>query len=116
MQKAIVSSPTVAIVPKRPARASVAVKASRSDNAVSQGMKLALIVPAVAAAMLMVGGPSEAKIFGKTGSSTESSQSGYDMTGTKHRGLKPGQRKELLAAAKENAQKAQQGIKKAVKE
>lgn len=31
--------------------------------------------------MLMVGGPSEAKIFGKTGSSTESSQSGYDMTG-----------------------------------
>ena len=29
----------------------------------------------------MVSGPSEAKIFGKTGSSTESSQSGYDMTG-----------------------------------
>ena len=39
-----------------------------------------------------------------------------DIVGTKHRGLKPGQRKELLAAAKENAQKVQQGIKKAVKE
>lgn len=38
------------------------------------------------------------------------------LSGTKHRGLKPGQRKELLAAAKESAQKAQQGIKKAVKE
>ena len=37
-------------------------------------------------------------------------------SGTKHRGLKPGQRKELMAAAKDNAQKAQQGVKKAVKE
>lgn len=37
-------------------------------------------------------------------------------SGTKHRGLKPGQRKELMAAAKEKAQEAQQGIKKAVKE
>ena len=88
-------------------------------------------------------------MFGRSGSSTESSQSGYDMTGklelvtmsllqlqvvhthhkscwrlvppnsgTKHRGLKPGQRKELMAAAKDSAQKgikeAQQGIKKAV--
>ena len=96
--------------------------------------------------MLMVSGPSEAKMFGKASSSTESSQSGYDMTGnheeqhthtfkcliqrcklfmvftysactgTKHRGLKPGQRKELMAAAKEEARKTQQGIKKAVKE
>ena len=37
-------------------------------------------------------------------------------SGTKHRGLKPGQRKELMAAAKDKAQQAQQGIKKAVKE
>lgn len=37
-------------------------------------------------------------------------------SGTKHRGLKPGQRKELMAAAKDNAQKAQQGVKKAVKD
>ena len=37
-------------------------------------------------------------------------------TGTKHRGLKPGQRKELMAAAREEAKKAQEGIKKAVKE
>ena len=31
--------------------------------------------------MLLIGGPSEAKMFGRSGSSTESSQSGYDMTG-----------------------------------
>ena len=95
----------------------------------------------MAAAMLMMSGPSEAKMPGKSVSSTESSQSGYDMTGkpillpqkhlvglfassamledikpvnsgTKHRGLKPGQRKEIMAAAKDSAQKAQQGVKK----
>lgn len=36
-------------------------------------------------------------------------------SGTKHRGLKPGQRKELMASAKEAAQKATKGIKEAVK-
>lgn len=35
--------------------------------------------------------------------------------GTKHRGLKPGQRKELMASAKEEAQNLQKGIKKAIK-
>ena len=35
----------VAVAPRRPVRASVVVKASKSDNAVSQGPKLALIVP-----------------------------------------------------------------------
>ena len=37
------------------------------------------------------------------------------LSGTKHRGLKPGQRKELMASAKEEAQNLQKGIKKAVK-
>ena len=37
---------------------------------------------AMAAAMLMVSGPSEAKMHaGKAGSSSESSEAGYDMTG-----------------------------------
>lgn len=40
-----------------------------------------MFLTAVAAAMLMISGPSEAKMFGRSGSSTESSQSGYDMTG-----------------------------------
>ena len=35
----------VGVAPRRPVRASVVVKASKSDNAVSQGPKLALIVP-----------------------------------------------------------------------
>ena len=37
------------------------------------------------------------------------------IAGTKHRGLKPGQRKELMANAKAQAQKAAQGVKEAVK-
>ncbi len=37
------------------------------------------------------------------------------LSGTKHRGLKPGQRKELMASAKEEAQNLQKGIKKAIK-
>lgn len=36
-------------------------------------------------------------------------------SGTKHRGLKPGQRKELLASAKEKANELQKGVKDAVK-
>ncbi len=37
---------------------------------------------AMAAAMFMISGPSEAKMHaGKAGSSSESSQGGYDMTG-----------------------------------
>ena len=38
-----------------------------------------------------------------------------DRSGTKHRGLKPGQRKELLASAKEKANELQKGVKDAVK-
>ena len=42
----------------------------------------------MAAAMLMVGGPSEAKMHaGKAGNSSESSQGGYDMTGHDMLGL-----------------------------
>ena len=107
--------------------------------------------------MLMMSAPVEAKMHaGKTGASTEASQSGYDMTGklpvllpvyaavaytafsicialilfltlhawqtiahpfagTKHRGLKPGQRKDLMASAREEADKAVQAAKKATK-
>ncbi|DBA73153.1 hypothetical protein WJX79_001362 [Trebouxia sp. C0005] len=116
MQKAMVSTPMVTCVPRRPVLARVVVKAQQTDCAPRRAAPLAVIIPAMAAAMLMVSGPSEAKMHaGKAGNASESSQGGYDMTGTKHRGLKPGQRKELLASAKEEAQNLQKGIKKAVK-
>ncbi|CAL8469657.1 g9198 [Coccomyxa elongata] len=65
---------------------------------------------AVAAGAILLGltGKANAKVevpfhasINRAGSSTEASQSGYGMEGTKKRGINPAQRKKLLAAIKD---------------
>ncbi|KAK9908512.1 hypothetical protein WJX75_008993 [Coccomyxa subellipsoidea] len=87
----------------RPARQQVLVSANAESTSRREAM-------AVAAGAILLGltGKANAKVevpfhasIGRGGSSTEASQSGYGMEGTKKRGINPAQRKKLLAAIRE---------------
>mmetsp|Transcript_5684 Transcript_5684/g.16231 ORF Transcript_5684/g.16231 Transcript_5684/m.16231 type:complete len:123 (-) Transcript_5684:289-657(-) len=108
MSASIMQAPMAMRTRSTASRSARMVVRAQSQEAMPRRAALGLI--ASVAGALVTGGAAQAKTkiafqdsIQKAGSSTEASQSGYTMTGTKKRGLSPQERKELLAEAKESA-------------
>jgi len=114
LSSAFVSTPLVSQRPAvRTQRASLVVRASQPESSRREALSLfagVLSLGVAGAAQAKIALPFQDSLGGGPKSTTEASSSGYTMEGTKKRGIKPGKKREVMAAAKEAAMKLAQKV------